>query len=53
MKKLIFILVVTILSFSGVFHQKAFADVNNFVVKKFEADYYFNKDSENRSILKS
>ncbi|MDO4868343.1 MAG: DUF2207 domain-containing protein [bacterium] len=52
MKKLIFILVVTILSFGGVFHQTAFADANDFVVKKFEADYYLSKDSENRSILK-
>ena len=52
MKKLIFILVVTFLSFGGIFQQTAFADVNDFVVKKFEADYYLSKDSENRSILK-
>lgn len=52
MKKLIFILVVTILSFGGIFQQTAFADANDFVVKKFEADYYLSKDSENRSILK-
>lgn len=52
MKKLIFILVVTFLSFSGILHQEAFANVNDFVVKKFEADYYLSKDSENRSILK-
>lgn len=52
MKKLIFILVVTFLSFGGVLHQEAFADVNDFVVKKFEADYYLSKDSENRSVLK-
>ena len=52
MKKLIFILVVTFLSFGGILHQEAFANVNDFVVKKFEADYYLSKDSENRSILK-
>ena len=52
MKKLIFILVITFLSFGGILHQEAFADVNDFVVKKFEADYYLSKDSENRSILK-
>lgn len=52
MKKLIFILAVTFLSFGGILHQEAFADVNDFVVKKFEADYYLSKDSENRSILK-
>ena len=52
MKKLIFILVVTILSFGGIFQQTAFADANDFGVKKFEADYYLSKDSENRSILK-
>lgn len=52
MKKLIFILVVTFLSFGGIFQQTAFADANDFVVKKFEADYYLSKDSENRSVLK-
>ena len=29
------------------------ADVNNFVIRDFQADYYLDKDSEGRSTLKT
>lgn len=52
MKK-VFLGIISLLISTFIFCTPVYAEVNDFVIKDFQADFYLNKDSEGRSTLKT